>query len=105
VKQAEETAPPSRDLPGVVEHLFSLRGGQDAGDLDPFFGLEHLTVAEEVVPENPSAWIMRPSRNLALDVVRRVSKWHYGGGRAYEAKLALGMEGESSDRNLLHLLR
>ena len=78
-----------------------------------------LTLAEEVVtdagaawiwpfygvPENPSAWIMRTSRNLALDVVRRVSKWHYGGGRAYEAKLALGMEGETSDRNLLHLLR
>jgi hypothetical protein len=41
---------------------------------DPFFGLEHLTLAEEVVPENPSGWIMRPSRNLALGVVRRVSK-------------------------------
>ena len=54
------------------------------------------------VPENPSVWIMRTSHNLALDVVRRVSKWHYGGGRASEAKLALGIEGETSDRNLLH---
>ena len=36
----------------------------------PFYG----------VPENPSAWIMRTSRNLALDVVRRVSKWRYGEG-------------------------
>ena len=51
------------------------------------FGLEHLTLAEDVVqealvraletwpfygvPKNPSAWIMRASRNLALDVVRR----------------------------------
>ena len=34
--------------------------------------------------------------NLALDVVRRVSKWHYGGGRACEAKLALGIQGETS---------
>ena len=67
-------------------------------------GLEHLMLAEDVVPENPSAWIMRTSRNLALDVVRCVSKWHYGGGPAYEAKLALGIEGETSDRNLLHLV-
>ena len=80
---------------------FSPRGGQDGGDLDPLFGLEHLTLAEDVVPEalaralrtwpfygvpeNPSTWIMRTSRNLVLDVVRRVSKWHYGGGRAWEA--------------------
>jgi hypothetical protein len=41
---------------------------------------------------------------IALDVARRVSKWHYGGGPAYEAKLALGIEGETSDRNLLHLV-
>jgi len=27
-----------------------------------------------------------------------------GGGPAYEAKLALGIEGETSDRNLLHLV-
>src|ERR1700736_396386 len=72
------------------------------------------TLAEDVVPEalarapdlavlrragkNPAAWIMRTSRNLALDVVRRVSKWRYGGGRACEVKLALGIEGETSDR-------
>src|SRR5437867_2720970 len=55
--------------------------------LTRIFGLEHLTLAEDVVqealaralqtwpfygiPKNPSAWIMRASRNLALDVVRR----------------------------------
>ena len=53
--------------------------------LTRIFGLEHLTLAEDVVqealalrtcpfygvPENPAAWIMRTSRNLALDVVRR----------------------------------
>src|SRR5580698_6411606 len=55
--------------------------------LTRIFGLEHLTLAEDVVqealvralqtwpfygvPQNPSAWIMRASRNLALDVVRR----------------------------------
>lgn len=55
--------------------------------LTGIFGIEHLNLAEDVVqealaralqtwpfygvPKNPSAWIMRASRNLALDVVRR----------------------------------
>lgn len=55
--------------------------------LTGIFGVEHLTLAEDVVqealvsalktwpfygvPQNPAAWIMRASRNLALDVVRR----------------------------------
>jgi RNA polymerase sigma-70 factor (ECF subfamily) len=55
--------------------------------LTRIFGLENLTLAEDVVqealaralqtwpfygvPQNPAAWIMRASRNLALDVVRR----------------------------------
>src|SRR5947208_2229530 len=55
--------------------------------LTGIFGVEHLQLAEDVVqealaramqtwpfhgvPQNPSAWIMRASRNLALDVVRR----------------------------------
>jgi len=55
--------------------------------LTRIFGFEHLSLAEDVVqealgralqtwpfygvPKNPSAWLMRASRNLALDVVRR----------------------------------
>lgn len=55
--------------------------------LTRIFGVEHLTLAEDVVqealgkalqtwpyhgvPPNPSAWILRVARNLALDVVRR----------------------------------
>lgn len=55
--------------------------------LTGIFGIEYLTLAEDVVqealiralqtwpfygvPKNPAAWIMRASRNLALDVVRR----------------------------------
>ena len=55
--------------------------------LTRIFGIEHLALAEDVVqealaralqtwpfygvPQNPAAWIMRASRNLALDVVRR----------------------------------
>src|SRR5258708_39662573 len=55
--------------------------------LTGIFGIEHLSLAEDVVqealaralqtwpfygvPENPAAGIMRASRNLGLDVVRR----------------------------------
>jgi len=55
--------------------------------LTRIFGLEHLTLAEDVVqatlaralqtwpfygvPKNPAGWIMRASRNVALDVIRR----------------------------------
>ncbi len=75
------------EIPQVVEHLFRHEAGKMVATLTSIFGLEHLTLAEDVVqealaralqtwpfrgvPQNPSAWIMRTSRNLALDVVRR----------------------------------
>jgi RNA polymerase sigma factor (sigma-70 family) len=71
----------------LVEHLFRHEAGKMVATLTKIFGIEHLTLAEDVVqealaralqtwpfygvPKNPSAWIMRASRNLALDVVRR----------------------------------
>ena len=71
----------------VVEHLFRHEAGKMVATLTRIFGIEHLTLAEDVVqetlaraiqtwpfhgvPKNPAAWIMRASRNLALDVVRR----------------------------------
>lgn len=71
----------------VVEHLFRHEGAKMVATLTRIFGLEHLALAEDVVqealaralqtwpfygvPANPAAWIMRASRNLALDVVRR----------------------------------
>ena len=71
----------------MVEHLFRHEGAKMVATLTGIFGVEHLSLAEDVVqealaralqtwpfygvPENPAAWIMRASRNLALDVVRR----------------------------------
>ena len=71
----------------LVEHLFRHESAKMVATLTRIFGIEHLNLAEDVVqealgralqtwpyrgiPENPSAWIMRASRNLALDVVRR----------------------------------
>ena len=76
----------------MVEHLFRHEAGKMVATLTGIFGTEHLTLAEDVVqealaralrtwpfygvPENPAAWIMRASRNLALDVVRREKVFH-----------------------------
>jgi RNA polymerase sigma-70 factor (ECF subfamily) len=81
------TAPPSGDVSVLVEHLFRHEAGKMVAILTRIFGLEHLALAEDVVqeslsralqtwpfygvPTNPSAWLMRTARNLALDVVRR----------------------------------
>ncbi|MDB6031358.1 MAG: putative polymerase, sigma-24 subunit, subfamily [Verrucomicrobiales bacterium] len=71
----------------MVEHLFREEAAKMVAILTRIFGVEHLSLAEDVVqealakalqtwpyhglPQNPSAWIMRVARNLALDVVRR----------------------------------
>ena len=75
--------------------------------LTGIFGIEHLTLAEDVVqealaralqtwpfygvPKNPAAWIMRASRNLALDVVRREKVF-----RGKEPEISRLMEDERS---------
>lgn len=84
--------PEARGVSDLVEHLFRHEAGRMVAILTGIFGLEHLTLAEDVVqealaralqtwpfygvPDNPSAWIMRTSRNLALDVVRRQKNFH-----------------------------
>ena len=76
--------------------------------LTRIFGIAHLTLAEDVVqealgralqtwpfygvPENPAAWILRTSRNLALDVVRRAKVF-----RKKEAELVLLLDRETGD--------
>jgi RNA polymerase sigma factor (sigma-70 family) len=83
----KSTVQASSEVPGIVEHLFRHEGAKMVAILTRIFGIEHLNLAEDVVqealaralqtwpfygvPKNPSAWIMRASRNLALDVVRR----------------------------------
>src|SRR5438477_1837493 len=84
---SQKQNPPPAEVSQVVEHLFRHEAGKMVATLAGIFGIEHLGLAEDVVqealvralqtwpfygvPKNPSAWIMRVSRNLALDVVRR----------------------------------
>jgi RNA polymerase sigma factor (sigma-70 family) len=76
-----------REVLQVVEHLFRHEAGKMVATLTGIFGLEHLTLAEDVVqealaralqtwpfyglPKNPAAWLMQTARNRALDAVRR----------------------------------
>jgi RNA polymerase sigma factor (sigma-70 family) len=87
VNSSETSSQEPREVSQVVEHLFRHEAGKMVATLTRIFGIEHLTLAEDVVqealaralqtwpfygvPQKPSAWIMRASRNLALDVVRR----------------------------------
>jgi RNA polymerase sigma-70 factor (ECF subfamily) len=91
----------------LVEHLFRHESAKMVATLTRIFGIEHLTLAEDVVqealgraletwpyrgiPENPSAWIMRASRNLALDVIRREKVF-----RGKEAEIARLIESSAS---------
>ncbi len=76
-----------QEVPQVVEHLFRREAGKMVAMLTGIFGVEHLTLAEDVVqealaralqtwpfygmPKNPAAWLMQTARNRALDLVRR----------------------------------
>jgi RNA polymerase sigma factor (sigma-70 family) len=91
----------------LVEHLFRHESAKMVATLARIFGIEHLNLAEDVVqealgralqtwpyrgiPENPSAWIMRASRNLALDVIRREKVF-----RGKEAEIARLIEAGGS---------
>src|SRR6188508_1504999 len=83
----KNVAPPAGEIARLAEHLFRHEAGKLVSVLTGIFGIHRLQLAEDVVqealvralqtwpfygvPKNPSAWIMRASRNLALDVVRR----------------------------------
>src|SRR5438309_6311149 len=87
VSESELHSEEPQEVSQVVEHLFRHEAGKMVATLTRIFGVEHLSLAEDVVqealaralqtwpfygvPKNPAAWIMRASRNLALDVVRR----------------------------------
>jgi RNA polymerase sigma factor (sigma-70 family) len=96
-----------QEVSQLVEHLFRHEAGKMVATLTRIFGIEHLNLAEDVVqealsralqtwpfrgiPENPSAWIMRASRNLALDVIRREKVF-----RAKEAEITRLIERDGS---------
>src|SRR5262245_24030514 len=81
------------DITGLVDHFFRREAGKMVAYLSRVFGLGRLELAEDVVqdtlcraletwpihglPDNPSAWLMRVSRNRAIDLVRRDEQFRY----------------------------
>ncbi|HTX22047.1 MAG TPA: sigma-70 family RNA polymerase sigma factor [Candidatus Aquilonibacter sp.] len=104
--QIQASAPPS-EISEVVEHLFRHEAVKMVATLTGIFGIEHLTLAEDVVqealaralqtwpfygvPKNPAAWLMQTARNRALDVVRREKNF-----RDKEPEIIRLIEGEVS---------
>jgi RNA polymerase sigma factor (sigma-70 family) len=99
-------------MPTIVEHLFRHEWGKMVATLARIFGVGRLQLAEDVVqealaralqtwpyygiPENPSAWIMRVSRNLALDQLRRETNF-----RNKEEAISHSFAPQASDDDLL----
>lgn len=100
----------SSAVPQVVEHLFRREAVKMVATLTRIFGFEHLSLAEDVVqealaralqtwpyygiPDNPSAWIMRTARNLALDMIRRQKVF-----REKEPQIIASMEDLEAESN------
>ncbi|HEX3988684.1 MAG TPA: sigma-70 family RNA polymerase sigma factor, partial [Verrucomicrobiae bacterium] len=103
----EDKVKEPQEVSHVVEHLFRHEAAKMVATLAGIFGIQHLTLAEDVVqealaralqtwpfygvPKNPAGWIMRASRNLAIDAVRRESVF-----RGKEAEIIRLMEEEGS---------
>ena len=102
-----QTAAEPREVFQAVEHLFRHEAAKMVATLTRIFGIEHLTLAEDVVqealaralqtwpfygvPKNPAAWLMQTARNRALDVVRREKNF-----RGKEPEIIRLMEDENS---------
>jgi RNA polymerase sigma factor (sigma-70 family) len=91
VPEEPSAAPPAGDIPQLAAHLFREESGKLVSVLTRTFGIEHLSLAEDVVqetlvralqtwpfygvPKNPAAWFTQAARNLALDHLRREKRF------------------------------
>jgi RNA polymerase sigma factor (sigma-70 family) len=96
-------APRSATVADIAENLFRHEAARLLATLTRIFGLDRLSLAEDVVqealiralqtwpyhgvPDNPAAWITQTAKNLALDVIRREAVF-----RTKEAEIAAGLE-------------
>jgi RNA polymerase sigma factor (sigma-70 family) len=93
----------------LADHLFRHESGKMVAILTGIYGSHHLQMAEDVVqealvralktwpysgtPENPTAWLLRTAKNLALDQLRREKNF-----REKQEKILAGMdEGEAGE--------
>jgi len=71
----------------LIDHLFRHQSGKMVAVLSRIFGMQHLTMVEDVVqdaflkasqlwplhplPDNPGGWLLQTARNMAIDILRR----------------------------------
>lgn len=90
---SSEPAPPPAptEISALTDHLFRHEAGKLVSVLTRLFGIERLALAEDVVqealvralqtwpyhgiPANPAAWLTQTAKNLALDLIRRESRF------------------------------
>jgi RNA polymerase sigma factor (sigma-70 family) len=78
--------PDSQKVSQLADHLFRHEAGKLVAVLTRIFGLNNLSMAEDVVqdafakalqdwmfriPDNPSAWLMQTAKNKAIDLIRK----------------------------------
>jgi RNA polymerase sigma-70 factor (ECF subfamily) len=104
----DQTAASSGEISRLTEHLFRHEAGKLVSVLTGIFGVDHLELAEDVVqealirafqtwpyygvPKNPAAWLTQTARNLALDVIRRETRF-----RNKQPEIVASFENWSSD--------
>lgn len=90
-KPAHADATPAAEVSRLTEHLFRHEAGRLISILTGIFGIDRLHLAEDVVqeslvralrtwpyygiPRNPAAWLTQTAKNLALDVIRRETRF------------------------------
>ena len=115
-------APPSGEVSQVVEHLFRHESGKMVATLMRIFGVEHLTLAEDVVqealaralqtwpfygvPQNPSARLVEFDDSPVVALNRAVAVANVGGPAAgLEAVVAIPSAGKLKDYYLYYAVR
>lgn len=102
-----------QDIPQLIEHFFRYESGKLTSVITKMVGTGNIALAEDIVqdslikamhhwsygqvPDNPSAWIMRTAKNLAIDHLRRDTNFRNKQGEVVEMFLHNAKEETNND--------
>lgn len=100
-------------VPQLIEHFFRYESGKLTAVLTKILGTGNIAMAEDIVqetlikamhnwsygqvPDNPSAWIMRTAKNLAVDHLRRDTNFKSKRSEVLESFLFDANSGKSNE--------